>query len=567
MKKRNKMIAMLLAVAMCGSVLTGCGKKEEEKSQSSSSSSSQESTQQEVASGTGEVSTETAETSGEWRNADIYPLDSDKTFTAVTLKSAVADGTSICSERMEEATGVKIEWSQMTGEQFKLALATKEIPDVIWNESLSKAEAYEYGDAGYFVNFMEYLDIMPNLSAVLEENPEMLELAQNEDGSMYILPNKHITNTADSNLIYYRTDMMKEIGWENPPATTDEFLQYIKELQEHFGATDPDFVAFSGYQKADIGWTGSKFPSYFFAAFGPLVTTTWTVDPDGNVVLGAATEQYRLYLEFMNEVFNSGAFSTNIYTLDATTSQGLAAGNHVGISSAHNGHSLSQFESGNFDLAVMPPLTSEYWDTQHWYMSAGAKISPVYMLSASCEDIETMVKWFDAWYSTVDNPLDEEGTYWGITPWLGKIGTDNVLDEATMTYIEMPHDGIELGTFQNTEGLSAIYNGFEGGVFPYALDINTNLGVKGHGTMDNLWPYAETSPVLTAYAMSTEDNDEYTRIYSDVYAFIGEWNAQFIAGERSIEEYWDDYLKELENMGLKTAMQILQKYYDADVNK
>lgn len=560
MKKRNKIMALLLAMTMCGSVLAGCGAKEKESSESTKQTSNTEvSTQQSVATSSSEVVEEPL------KNVDIYPLDCDKTFTVITTHASIADGSSTITERMEEATGVKIEWVQMAKEQWQLALSSKEFPDAVWGETIDKATAYEYGQAGYFVNFMDYLDIMPNFKAAIEANPDMLKAAQNEDGSVYILPQKVKTSTADSNILYYRTDMMKEIGWENPPATTDEFLQYIKELQAHFGAKDPEFIAFSGYSKAHISWPGNYFASYLFASFGPLVSTKFTVDPDGNVVLGAATEQFKHYLEFMNEVWNSGAFDTNIFTLEAATAQAMAAGNHVGITGAHNGHSLSQFESGTFDLDVMPPLTSEYWDTPHWYTSPSTKISPAYMVTTECEDIETMVKWFDAWYSTYDNPLDEEGTLFGITPWLGKVGTDYFFDEDTLVYSEMEHEGIEMGTFMAKECFgSPIYPGYDNGIFPYSQDRNTNLGVKGFGIAENLLPYAEESPNLTSYTMTTEDGDEYARIWNDIQAFIEEWYAQFISGERSVADDWDDYLAELDKIGLQTVTKILQKYYDAE---
>lgn len=114
--------------------------------------------------------------------------------------------------------------------------------------------------------------------------------------------------------------MMEEIGWEEPPKTTEEFVDYIKAAQEHFGATDPDFVAFDGYKDTMMDWRGETgMAYYFFPAFGELVATNLTTTPDGKtVVLGAATEQYRHYLEFMNEVYESGAFSKNVYTEDGT---------------------------------------------------------------------------------------------------------------------------------------------------------------------------------------------------------------------------------------------------------
>lgn len=560
MKKRNKILALLLAMTMCGTALAGCGSDKESSEATGSvgtETTSTETTQTEAS--------ETVVNTEPLKNVDIYPLQSDKTFEVVSVSDIFGEnGTTIVTEKMEEATGVSIDWTYMTAEQLQLALTGKDLPDAIFLFSglMDKATMYEYGQGGFFVNFMDYLDIMPNFSAVIEANPEFLDVVQNEDGSVYCLPKINVTSGGSNNLIYYRTDMMKEIGWENPPATTDEFLQYIKDLQKHYGATDPEYIAFNGYQASHMNWDTKRFPNFFFASFGELVQTELTVDSKDNVVLGAATEQYKHYLEFMNEMWNSGAFNTNIYSQEATASQALAAGNHVGIASVHNGHSADCFASGNFDLAIMEPLTSEYWDTQHWYMPAACTWGKVSAISTQCEDIETMVKWFDAWYAPADNPLNEEGTMYSVLPWLGEIGVDHALND-DFTYGELEHEGIELGKFGATQGFSdALYSGFEGGLFPYSTPPTSGFGVKSYGTVNYLWPYAETPVSVTSLTLTQDESDTYNDLWADLSAFIEESTAKFIIGEWAIEEKWDAYVTNMEKMGLNEVLSVYQAAYD-----
>ena len=559
MKKRtNKILAMLLALTMCGSALVGCGTEGKTSEVSGTEAST------EVASTESTVVVEPTP-AAPLKNVDIYPLDSDKTFKVTASVDIFGDGSTLITETMEKGTGVSIDWNYMAKEQYQLALTSKDIPDALflYNGGTDKATVYEYGDAGYFVNFMDYMDLMPNLSALLEEHPEWLEVVQNEDGSVYCLPHIIATTTNYNNILYYRTDMMKEIGWENPPATTDEFLQYVKELQAHFGAKDPEFIAFNGYAASHMNWDTTRFTNFFFSSFGELVQTTLTLDSKDKVVLGAATEQYKHYLEFMNELWNSGGFNTNIYSQEAAASQALAAGNHVAISSVHNGHSIDCFASGNFDLDIMEPLTSEYWDTKHWYQLPTCKWGRLTALSTKCEDIETMVKWFDAWYSSVDNPLNEEGGIYGATPWLGEEGVDFIIDEEAKSYAETPHEGIEDGKFGGTEGFgTCLYPGYEGGLFPYAGDINTAIGVKGHGTANNLWPYAVIPFNVPSLTLTQDESDIYNDAWADINKYIGESTAKFITGEWNIEQSWDSYLAELEKMGLKDVIDIYQAAYE-----
>lgn len=495
-------------------------------------------------------------------NAERYPLQSDKSFDIVAGSDIFGDdGETVITAAMEKATGVDIDWSFLTAEQIQLALTGKDLPDAIflYASILDKATMYEYGQGGYFVNFMDYLDIMPNFSAVIEANPEALKVVQNEDGSVYCLPTLTVTSTGFNNLLFYRTDMMKEIGWEKAPATTDEFIQFVTELQAHYGANDPEFIAVNAYAANRMGWSTKRIMSYFFSAFGELLLTEMTVDSNGKVVLGAATEQYKHLLEFMNELWKTGAFNTNIYSQEATASQALAAGNHVAIVTDHNGHT----PEGYANMSVLAPLTSEYYTTQHWYKAPSCSWGRINAISTQCEDIETMVKWFDAWYAPVSDPLNAEGTLYGITPWLGEIGVDHSLDEATGIYAELEHEGIEMGKFLASESFqTALYSGYEGGLFPYSSAPVNGVGVKGQGTINNLWPYAETPFDLTTLVLTQDETDTYNDVWTDINAYITESTAKFISGEADIETGWDGYVEDLEKMGLQDIIDVYQAAYD-----
>ena len=547
----KKILALILALAMILS-MAACGKPAEQPPVETQPADPVE---------TQPVETEPVVQEPE-KNADRYPLQSDKTFDVVSGSDIFGDdGETVITQAMQKATGVDIDWSFMTAEQVQLALTGKDLPDAIFQYAslLDKATMYEYGQGGYFVNFMDYLDIMPNFSAVIEANPNALKVVQNEDGSVYCLPTLTVTSTGFNNLLYYRTDMMKAAGWEKAPATTDEFIQFVTDLQAHYGANDPEFIAVNAYAANRMGWSTKRIMSYFFPAFGELLLTELTVDSQGNVVLGAATEQYKHLLEFMNELWNSGAFNTNIYSQEATASQALAAGDHVAIVTDHNGHT----PEGYANMSVLAPLTSEYYTTQHWYKSPSCSWGRINAISAQCEDIETMVKWFDAWYAPATDPLNAEGTLYAITPWLGEIGVDHALDEATGIYTELAHEGIEMGKFLASESFQiALYSGYEGGLFPYSSAPVNGVGVKGQGTINNLWPYAETPFDLNSLVLTEDESDTYNDAWTDINAYITESTAKFITGEADIAAEWDNYIAELESMGLQDVIDVYQAAYD-----
>ena len=119
-------------------------------------------------------------------NTEIYPLNSTKTFTFATKSQDMNDR--YFAKLWNEVTGVEIDYVVWDKEQVKLALAGKTLPDAFFaSTEINKATSYEYGSAGYFVDFMDYIEYMPNFQRVIQEYPDTMAFSQNEDGSMYSL--------------------------------------------------------------------------------------------------------------------------------------------------------------------------------------------------------------------------------------------------------------------------------------------------------------------------------------------------------------------------------------------
>lgn len=500
-------------------------------------------------------------------NTEIYPLKSDKVFTIATKTQDMNDR--YFAQLWEEVTGVEVEYVVWDKEQVKLALAGKTLPDAFFaTTEINKATAYEYGSAGYFVNFMDYLEYMPNFCKAIEEYPDTLTFVQNEDGSVYCLPRLGTTATTH-NVMYVRTDMLKAAGWNETPKTTEDFLKCIKDLQAHYGAQMPDYLAFDGYKSSYMTWNGTAIMAFFFPSFGELLQPGFTVSADGkNVVLGAATEQYKHLMEFMYDVYHSGAFSQDVYTKDGTSSKALAAANKVAISPYMSFLTGDNFASGDIrELSVLEPLTSAYYDKQHYYARSNYTWHSA-MINASLpeEDIITLVRWFDSFYATESNPLTADGNVWGLSAWLGKLGTDWVKNEEENTYEVLPHEGFDSSSnWVNTQGSGTqLYLG----EFMYIEQSGTGLMIKGEGTVDKLWPHVEAPAFdISMLTLNEEENNIYSDYWTDINKYIGEETAKFITGQRSIEAEWDQFVTDLYALGLQDVLDAYQSAYDRQMKQ
>lgn len=85
----------------------------------------------------------------------------------------------------------------------------------------------------------------------------------------------------------------------------------------------------------------------------------------------------------------------------------------------------------------------------------------------------------------------------------------------------------------------------------------------------NIEWYADKHPeqVLPLLHYTQEESEQCSEIILQVTELVEQAKAQFIIGERNLEDGWDAYLEELSQMGLDTWLAIAQQAYDRNVQE
>ena len=553
MKTSIRILAALLALVLCVGLFAGCDQKPAETTKPAETNKPAETTKP--------ADTTPAETTpaAELKNVDIYPLEGSPELEVIITNSS----TKTYPEReivktWERATGVKINWREIADEgAYKTAIAAGEWPDVclhFWG--IDKATIYEYGQAGKLVNLVDYKEYMPNMWRMFEEIPGAYETVVNEDGSIYNMP--YVCNTTTvGNPIYYRSDMAEAAGLSELPTTIEEFFTWLEGWQNYYGKDGAEFYCFLPYATGDMTY-GGTIAGFFFPSFGELVKTGLH-EHNGKVVLGAATEQFKLYLQFAKRLYNTPGFYKDTFVADPNYTKGLITEGKTGVATTMTHLTIDAFPSGEFDIYGLKPLTSEYWSTPH----VAAKHSALFQncwISTTCEDIETACRWLDAFWAPIDDPLNEEGTIWGLTPWRGELGVNfEFLNDGTAYRSFVPE-----GYATHLAWISANYitSAYVGDV-PYIDDANSSLSRKSYVMGECMDPYAQEWGDINYVSISSDDQDTYATLWTDIDKYIASMNAAFITGEKDLEAEWDNYLATLNKMGLQEIIDIYQAAFDA----
>ena len=541
----KKVFAAIFAAILAVSAFSGCGDNGGSSTPSSSTPSSSSGSSTPV-SGSDEPYTPT------------YPIVSEPvTFTAASSFDNMPN--TLWYNAYAEATNVNIEWTYWSDweTQMGIALAGDSLPDFVFNLYMSgtdKASIEQYGKAGTLVEYGQYLNIMPNLSAMFEQYPESRVACVNEDGTLYGFPAYLQTPTAYSGTVYYRTDMFKEAG-VSEPTTTDELLNAVKTLQEYYSAKDSEFIAFMPYNSGHV--TG-HLAYWLFPAFGDAVDMDYGTTDGKTVAYNRISDQYRHMMEYLHELYISGGYYKECFSEDGTNTKPLIIGNHCAITTFGTMYSSDNFASGNYDADIFAPLTSEYTSTQKYPKAYNSRMAASFV-SSKCKDVETIMKWIDAFYTTTENPIADGVS--GISMWLGTRGVNWDWDDDTHTTysIKVPDDYDGAGTNWLSEfGCSNAYN---------CIFMGINNGspgqiCKGTGTINKLLPYSVNVYPSAYLSFSNEDATRIAELTADINTYVGESFASFMI-DGVTDDSWNNYVSQIRKMGIDEVVELQQKAYDA----
>ena len=536
----KRIFALVLTALLSLSVMTACAGNASSSQQSASSAA---------------IEAPAASQTEEYTPS--YPIVSEKvTFTAAVSRDNV--GEHIWYKAYEEATNVAIDWQYWSDWQTQLgvALSGNEVPDLIFNfysTGLDKAQALKYGQQKYFINYKDYLKYMPDLVALMDAHPESYKAVENDDGSMYALPAFLQTLTAFPGTLYYRTDMFQEAGIE-APKTTDDLLQATKDLQSYYGKDNKNFIAFQPYSSAQLV---SQLLYFLFPSFGDEVDMELGSSDGKTVTYNYTSEQYRRLMEYMHELYTSGGFDKNIFSEDGTNAKAVLLANNAAITTFGTLYSADNFKSGNYDVDMLAPLTSEFSKAQKYTKPFSSRMA-AFEISTKCSDIETLVKWVNALYTTEENEIAKGVS--GISLWLGIRGeTWNYDDDSKKTYTVQVPEGFDGSTtdYLNEYGFGNACNC----IFMSLNSSGKGLLCKGNGTRDRLLPYSVDIFPKNYLSFTDDESTTLAENYTDINKFVAESQASFITTGVT-DDSWNAYVAAIENMGIEQVLKVYQDSFD-----
>lgn len=577
--------SILLATVLLISCLAGCGKKDTEVQKTEEGTKTQ-------------VSTETVK---QTENEEKKPITTDP-ITISILTSRHSNATNNAEDiwffkYLEWWLGqqgynatIEVQQSSEADQQVSLALGTNTLPDLMWGVPISVGNAMQYGvEEGMVLDWMPYIneETMPNLYESLQRVPDALTVGTLPDGGVYGLP--YITyrgymaatgSFGENHRIYFDQKWLDESGTK-VPETIDEFLDVLrafKEIKPENGEEAIPLVSNANFLERYL-WIGLGYYGNILAQYGEQLALK-----DGQVVLPAATEDYRTFIELMNTMYTEGLISQDYFTMDTTTARALMKN---GVCGAMADYGLNHTEDFSRMVSSLPvsingndvivSAMADYNNNTVW-ASANTEYPEVLALimdflysdEGAClyfygpKQGEDPLGILDGWYLDADGnvtvKLVEDGTYANITDYSTALVQSNMYvgDRSSIIEYARKISGFEKEVPQHT--LKDVITGRD--IVSKELSTYSDDNPEGHWRIINMdaWENNVTAIRLPTAFLSAEDVLRAAELESVLTNHIKTESAKFITGIRPLSEL-DDYYKELEDLNVDEYLEIYREGY------
>ena len=483
-----------------------------------------------------------------------YPIVDEKiTIKALIVGKDMSIGeTRGVWEEVEAITNIHIEWENIDAEAFATRLAGGEWPDLIAHR-MSNETIYDYGTlGGRLVNFLDYLDIMPNLQETLEDYPYALPYATALDGKMYGLF-RVSGNMATS--VYCRSHYLKHVlegaGVTEEPTTIEEFYDALVKCKETYGT--PSYMHDTNIR--------SGYSPNLFSAFGPLTQLDFSDDGTGTVVFSRTTEQMKHYYEFLHKLYEEDLMDKEYLTRDKAAQIKMAQGGTYAFISYNAACAMTDADlNGDWkNLDTIMPLTSEYDSEREVIAYPDYYVAHGMYINKDSQYVEEICKMLDICFAKeeVAPGTNLKGTNFG---W----GPENVVwtNNGDGTYTELVPEG-----YESKSQFMAAYTwdsvGRNDAIGSMVASNESNQQRRQIGYVEKIHPYMSEYYVDTVNMKFTDD-EQYviSNKYGEIEAYVKQMEAAFISGSADIEKDWDTYVQTLEQMGAAEVTAVYQAAYD-----
>ncbi len=557
MRNKNrfaKLVSSLLVASMAAGLLAGCGGGGDQGTAGSA--------------GTAGAAGGTESAGG---SAGEGAQDGVPTYRIATVRWTDAWPTEFLDRgvmaEMEEKYGINIEWeiyyASDWAEQKSLLLASGDLPDAfLGSNALTSSDLTQNKDS--FIDLSPYVneETMPNFMRAAQENPTLLAVCTERDGTILSLPKElPLRPEVAGYAAFINKEWLDNLGLETP--TTCEELE---EVLYKFVTEDADG---DGDPNNEIGLSGcaaaNRLSSDLWQIMGMYAGTYVSrqdnymgLDANSQPVFVPVEQNYFEAVKWMRNLWEKGILDPEYFTQDNsmyTAKLQAEGGSQAGLVFGWTADAVVGLNVGQFEVLEAPTA----YDGNHYVENATTNIDIAnreLIITKNCQNPEKLLAWADGFY----DDLVTLQTYYG------SISDGCITDNGDGTYtVNVPSDGSSLDTSAWSNSLRDFGPKYMSPDFQDKVTLPSDQGDGVKLALDEVngkYVKEDTNVVLPVLHYTDEEESRLTTLGTDIYTYVETMYAHWVT-EGGIEEEWDEYLAQLDQMGLQELLEIQRTAYAA----
>ncbi|MFQ9510809.1 MAG: ABC transporter substrate-binding protein, partial [Lachnospiraceae bacterium] len=330
---------------------------------------------------------------------------------------------------------------------------------------------------------------------------------------------------------------------------------------------------------AKSGWH-NRFDEWITNAviLSPASTQDYSVEvglnPEGEVATIVTTEEYRESLRYMKRLYDLGAIYDGNFTQTEEQLRSLANQEGEPVLFLPAGTISNHFDADSNNetyrhYQVMAPIAGPDGTRLATHMKYNSVGIGEFFVTDKCKYPEAALRWIDYFFTT-EGALSshygpEEGKDWVLNP----EGMKGLNGEPALYQVLNPYSG---------EAQNHDWQDLQVRYFPTAfrlgeaadqnIDVGTSVGLEKllyESTKEKMEPYAQKEgdwDVLPYLRLTDEEATKIQTIGVEVQNYIEENRVAFITGKKDLDTDWDKFVKEFDNLGLPTLLEVYQTAYE-----
>lgn len=443
-------------------------------------------------------------------------------------------------KKKQELTGVDVEFIHpQSDEAFNLMMASRELPDVIESGWISMPGGPEKAIAdGKIIRLNDYIeDYAPNLSKLLEENPDMRKIISTDTGTIFAFP----FYRGDPFLLTFMGLALRQDWLDNLELAMPETLEEWHTVLTAFKNDDPNKNGQADEIPLYYKWSQLGFQ----AAYG---ITNGLIQEDGVVKHSWYTPQFKEYITLLSQWYAEGLIDQDYLTTDGKLRDAKLTGDQLG---AHVQYTVGKYNAlmkdshPTFEMKAAPyPVITKgtmpiIGHQDPYYTGNGAAIT------TSAKNVPAIVQWLDFNYSPEGSILFNfgiEGLSYDMVDGVPTFNKEALTDTQLM----------------GRTTLSGAY-----GPFVQDKRIMEQKSAANRNGIDSLetWMKAENKKHIPRLTLTPEEGSEYASIMNDIDTFVNEQVDKFVMGIEPMDKF-DAFVATMKDMGIERAVAIQQAAYE-----